>query len=353
MSKKIMWVLVLILGIFLVIKGFTINDANSAEKKEVKRIGVILPLSGPKAYLGVTARKAAEISLNKLNKAAKKYKYEIVFEDDQMESKRTALAYNKLVNIDKVDTIVSWSSNSGNVVSPLAEKNKIVHFGMGVDKKPAIGKYNFTNWSQPEDFMYKMTEQFNKNKIKNISLVYLNHSGPKAMRDEFIKQVNKANMNLVSLSSFAAEERNYRQEISKILASNPDIVTIFLYSPGFEVFTKQLRELGYKGDITTVFYANFVTDKSIIKDMWYVDNLDLEENFKKELAKRTGNDASFGASNIYDIIAMLGQGFENLSDGEELVDVIMKIKKFNGVSGKLTQDSEGIFHSQTIIKRVK
>ena len=56
-----------------------------------------------------------------------KYNYEIIFEDNQMITSKTAVIENKLININKVDVISSFFSAHGFVVAPIAEKHKIFH----------------------------------------------------------------------------------------------------------------------------------------------------------------------------------------------------------------------------------
>jgi len=339
----------LLLIIILIVFVFVKHEKVKSEKPVIK-IGAILPLTGGKANLGNVARSSAQIAIEEINNANSKYKYEFVIEDDAMQSKKAALAYNKLVNIDKVDAVISWSSGAGNVISPLAEKNEIIHFAMGVDKKMSKGKYNHIHWTMPEDFMQNFINKFNQDNIKNISIVYSEHNGPISIANELKKEIEKNSITLSDFSRFNIGERNYRQELVKIIKNNPDIIVVFMFSPEFEIFVKQLREMGYKKEITTAFYANFIEDKSVIKNMWYVDNKNLDESYKKKLFDLTKSKATFGAANIYDIVKIIGYSFENENSENKPIDIISKVKNYRGKASDLYQDENGIFHSETIVK---
>ena len=124
MNKTTNWIVGIIIIAVVIWFGF-LNKADDQipSEKETIKIGVSIPLSGDVAFLGEGVRDA--MLLAKENLGYTKYNYEIIFEDDQFNSTNTLTAVNKLISIDKVSVISSLGSNLGNVVSPIAEENKI------------------------------------------------------------------------------------------------------------------------------------------------------------------------------------------------------------------------------------
>jgi len=48
-----------------------------------------------------------------------------VFEDDGLSNARSATAANKLLNVDKVDLLLTWSSGTGMTVAGISEAKKV------------------------------------------------------------------------------------------------------------------------------------------------------------------------------------------------------------------------------------
>ncbi len=120
----------------LAVIAFSVS-AIAADKPLIK-IGVSAPLTSDNAHLGESMRDAMTMAKENLP-ADTKFDYEIIFEDDGLEAKRAALAANKLVSVDKVDALVSFSSGTGGVISPIAEQNKKIHFGIASAQSVADG----------------------------------------------------------------------------------------------------------------------------------------------------------------------------------------------------------------------
>ena len=81
------------------------TEAPKENTKPVVKIGVILPLSGNNSAMGEASKKAMLMAIADNTKQSNKYNYEIIFEDNQMITSKTAVIANKLININKVDVI--------------------------------------------------------------------------------------------------------------------------------------------------------------------------------------------------------------------------------------------------------
>lgn len=123
--KKIIAGIVVIVLIVFGISYFGKNSDQTANKEPIK-IGVILPLTGDAAFIGEAARNAAILAKESFGKTRKNY--ELVFEDDQGDSKKTIFAFRKLVDVDKIRAVGTGFAGPGNAVAPLAEKEQIIHF---------------------------------------------------------------------------------------------------------------------------------------------------------------------------------------------------------------------------------
>ena len=131
--------------------GVKLLGTKEEKTNEPIKIGIILPLSGNAAALGESARNAAILAKEKFKDT--KNKYELIFEDDQADSKKTVSAFKKLVDVNQISAVITAFSGPGNAIAPLAQKEQIIHFSVGsADTNIPKGKeYVFSHWLKPEN----------------------------------------------------------------------------------------------------------------------------------------------------------------------------------------------------------
>lgn len=154
-------------------------------------IGVILPLSGPAANFGAIAQRGVELAVQDLS-PADRARTRVIYEDDGMVNTRSATAARKLLSIDKVDALVTWSSGTALTVAGIVEGARVPQIGIASD--PAVvrnKKFSFTYWPLPEDearTLYDYLVRSGKNRLAVLTLV---HNGALALRDAFTSLVEQ------------------------------------------------------------------------------------------------------------------------------------------------------------------
>ena len=91
----------LILGVIIIaiiIAGVYYN--NTPKEEKTIKIGVIMPLTGFLANVGIDTKNAIDLAYNDLS-ASKDV--QLIFEDDACDSAKALTAYRKLVDMDKVN----------------------------------------------------------------------------------------------------------------------------------------------------------------------------------------------------------------------------------------------------------
>ncbi|MDR1026386.1 MAG: ABC transporter substrate-binding protein [Lactobacillus sp.] len=349
--------LAVVLGVFIVV-GILVwiyspDQKENVENKPVVKIGVVMPLTGEWGYIGVSNQGAIDVALKDLGNQSTKYNYEVIFEDSQFNAYKTANIISKLINVDKVDAVISGFSLMGNIISPITEKNRVIHINsFGSDANIARGKYNFMNWTMPEAEVYKLIEVINDKGYKNVVTISLNDSGTLAQAkviDEKLKVFGVTH----SIRLINPGARDMRLEIQKAEASGVELYILQLYNPENSIFIRQLRELGSKADVTAIETFSIYEDKSIVEGAWYIDASASNNDVTKRILEHNASVNTYGITNSYDNVMLLVKSFESALSKDEAVEELAKIKEYNGVTGALLQDDEGIFHSEAIVKVVK
>jgi len=86
------------------------------------KIGVIIPLSGPVSEVGESIRNGIEFSKNDFDP---KDEVKLIFEDDQFQAKNTVNAMWKLIEIDKVDAVITFGGSTSSAVADIAERKSV------------------------------------------------------------------------------------------------------------------------------------------------------------------------------------------------------------------------------------
>ena len=220
MKKNIIGVIIIILAVLGLI-AFNSQPTNNA----VIKIGVILPLSGDLGIIGEPAKHGAEMALTSFKNT--KYKYELIFEDDQYDVNKTVTAANKLLAVDKVNVIVTLGSAEGNSVKPLANKAKVVHFNTAAsDQTIPDGKYIFTHWTPPTEESKTMVAEFIKKDIKKVAIFTTNNDGMIAIANELKSQLKETNITVSLDEKLNVGNRDFRTQIMKLKENLPDIIVM-------------------------------------------------------------------------------------------------------------------------------
>jgi branched-chain amino acid transport system substrate-binding protein len=360
MNKKYGW---LVVGVVIVLIGMGIHlsqkDEMGPEGKQTIKIGYIAPLTGNVAFLGEGVKKAAELAIEEINKEHAKYRYEVIFEDDAFSPAKTATAANKLINVDKVDVIVTVASAAGGVANPIAEKAGVIHFGIASDPLIAKGEYNFINWTPPAEEVKTFIEEAEKRGIKRIAVFGQQISGITAVIDELKHQVEGTSLQIVSedISNFG--DKDFRTAIQKAKASNPDYLLLVMFSPELEIMTKQIREVGIQIPITAIESFELTNEPTLFEGLWYVNAADPTDEFVSKFKTKYGTSPSIATPNAYDIVGLIAAAGEKF-DGKtkpasnELVSELVKIKGYDGAMGNnLNIGQDHIVVSKAVVRMIK
>lgn len=328
-----------------------------AEKTEVK-IGVILPLSGGLAHLGESYRDAIQLAISDLPDTTQ-YKYKVIFEDNQHDLKSTATIANKLINIDSVQVIISMWSNQGKVVSAIAKKAGVIHFGCAWDRTISDNPLSFNLSSTPDYFMHHFVKALEKRNIKNINLIELNDSGSIAAHDELNRQLKDTDIKIIQRQRINSGDRDFRSILTKTKNTKSDVYYLNAGSPELELVVKQMRQIGIKKPVISIGTLDFTTELNLFNSSWYMTMTWPSKDFQDKYSEKFNRPITYQLGNFYDMINIIVYGFEtsgsssNLPPTIDAAKAILEKKSYEGVLGKLTQDKDGTFQSLPSFFRVK
>ena len=348
--KKIIVGIVVVILIVVGVSYFGKNSSQPTAKESIK-IGVILPLSGTAALIGEAAKNSAILAKESFGKT--KNTYELIFEDDQIDSKKTVLAFRKLVDMNNIKAVITGFSGPGNAIAPLAEKEHVIHFSIGSTDTtiPKNKKFVFSHWLLPEKQAEVYIKEAKIRGLKKIAMIVVNQQGTIATREALLKE--DPTIFILKNDTISPEERDFRTIITKAKNEKADALMLLTLPGQLTSTVKQIKDLGITVPLTSAGSIEHEKEAvSLLEGQWYVNPGGPSDTFVEKYKEKYGNLPQIGSGNVYDVINILISSFEKSKGVDNVVNIISEIKDFPGVMGVLDMDSEGIISGTAIVKKI-
>ena len=357
---------IIAIGIFgLIFKNFS-NSKNQPSPDSTKptiKIGATLPLSGNLSYIGDSSQKTLDMAIKKWNSKNTKYNYELILEDDAFDAKRVAAITNKFINIDKVNAILSVFSIGANVVSPITERNQVIHMTCAYGSQPADGLYNLNNITQYEPQTQLMLDTLKKKNIKTIALLISNNIGSTQQAETLEKKIlENGSIKIVAKEIFNIGTKDFGMLIQKIInKETPEIFYVDGITPEASLVAKYLKQI--TGDIKLTTINDFIEtpDREPFEGLWFVESASGTPAFIKEYEEKYNDTLFICGANSYDNLDLLIWAFENtpprpnetVPNNDDIIAKLLTVKNHYGAIGEFSIDKDGIFQSSPEVKTIK
>jgi branched-chain amino acid transport system substrate-binding protein len=351
--KKRNWIIVVICLLLVVLILTNKNKIVKSDNKPVVKIGVIAPMTGDNSFWGEGMRNS--LILASENIKSDKFNFKLIFEDVKMDPKLTAIATNKLVNVDKVDAIISIFSSPAVIVNSYTVPKNIIHFSMSWDKEPAKAKSTFAHWSIIDKEAKMLAEYMIKKGYKRPAMLTVNHSGFNKGLEILETQFKKYDLEFVGVEKFNFGLRDFKPIIMKLKEKNPDIYLVHCFMPELSIAIKQLRELEINDPITGMEIALYGEVMDLFEGQFFVNPKKPKDEFLKAYKDRFGVDSTLAAPNSYDIYKMLIYAFDKVGskDNDKVIKVLSEIKDFDGVMDSFDMLENGVVDSPVAIMKIE
>ncbi len=353
MSRRLKIIISITLLVLLVPAVF----AFAKGEKETYKIGVVAPMSLDYAFIGDAMKNSLQMAKEQL--VVPKFNYEFIFEDSQNDSKLNASAAHKLLDVDKVDAILTLGATAGPIITPLATKAKVLHYSVSVQPYIAEGLTNFIHWAPSKALNELLAQEMKRRGIKTYGVFReTSYEGFKFYLDDLTKASKELGLKMVTDQTFLADAKDFRTLIAKARESKPDIYVLFMGSPAIEILTKQLREAGDTTPLTSVESFELTTQKDLFEGNWYVSSAHPNSDYSEAYKKRFNMEPAVGGPNAYDMFLLIDHAIKNTGSlhkpsSEQIARELLKIKNFPGSLGNLTIIEPGITISDVDLKMIK
>jgi branched-chain amino acid transport system substrate-binding protein len=357
-TKLIRKLVVLLVACFFESPTLPLAAADQSASSPPITIGAILPLSGSASNFGTIARRGIELALEDLPLEGRS-RVKVIIEDDGLSNMRAATAVRKLLTIDKVDALLTWSSGTGLTAGSIAETKKVPHISIASDPAVAIGKtYSFTYWPLAADEAQHLYRHLTTSGIKRVAIISQVHNGILAIRDSFLQQIaQEGAITVIADEEVAGDATDFRAVLERLKAKGDIDAFIPIFFPGqLSVCITQARALGI---LAPLFGFETFEDKDEIKaaaglmnGAVYVTGGDPQADFIKRYQTRYPGESYYTANQAYDIIQLLVAATREQKSSAAILNFLRTRKNYPTSSGPVSVTVNNQFQLPTTLKRI-
>lgn len=352
------------------------GGSDKGSSADTIKIGAIGEMTGGNASYGTSMMRGFNLAAKEINAAGgvDGKKIVLVEADTKSEPAEAANAMSKLINQDKVSFVSGiFTSSSAIAACNISETAKIPYLAVGATNpavtvtKDGSTKPNTFRVCFIDPFQGTVGANFVTNELKaKTAAIYIDNSSDysKGLADFFKKSFIANGGSIVAEEAYLQKDTDFKAVLTKIKATNPEIIYVPGYYEEVGKIIKQARELGITvpivgGDgwdspklpeiagteaLNNTFFTNhYSPDADSAESKAFVAAFEKEYNQKPDAPAVLGYDA---LKLMVDAIKRAGA-----ADPAKVSKALAETKSFNAVTGALAlNDKHDAVKSVTIIK---
>lgn len=251
-------------------------------------------------------------------------------------------------------------------MAPTIEKNKIIafHTASASDSILNAGDFIFaTNIKVQNEARHVAEYAFNNLRARTASVLYVTTDFGQDYKKYFTERFAELGGKILSSDTNSPGSNDFRTELTRVKAKNPDVVFAAHLGPTLGILLKQARSLGVNTQVLGVYEAE---DPSVLETagksaeglQFFVPEpilvTDKIQQFQKEFNARYGHAARILASNAYDATKLLVEALSQCKLDSECTKLkLYNLSNYDGVSGKFSIAKDGGTEKDFVLKTVE
>lgn len=331
-------------------------------------VGLVIPLTGNSSNYGEIMRRGLDLAVEMERDKDGNAPIRVIYEDSKGTPKDGVLAAQKLILQDKTPVIVSAFSGILLAIAPVAEQAKVVLIN-GPANSPKLRNaspflFNMAVLSDSEGaYLAEMTAK--RFKTNGVAFFYQNSEFGVGFMESFEREYRRQGGELLLRESHEQNAANFRESITKAIASGAKVAAVASYYKETAQLIKQAHEYGFKPQWVTysgVEAPEFLTlSAGTAEGMLYTQpGLALGNNnnnfsaFVTAFRAKYGKDPDSWSSQFYDIGRMLCQASrQGAKTGPEFKIALRQCDVSFSVTGFKGFDADRCVEKAIQIKKVK
>jgi branched-chain amino acid transport system substrate-binding protein len=336
------------------------GGGSSADSSKEILVGEYGSVTGSEAAFGEVTHQGIMLAVDEINKAGgiegKQIKI-IGPEDTESNNQKAEIAVKRLVEkkvIAVLGEVASSRSLAGAgvcqnagipMISPSSTNPKVTEVGSNIFRVCFI-----------DPFQGAVIAKFAADSLKAKTAAIFYDQGQTystGIRDEFTKAFTAKGGRIVAEASYAANDKDFSAQLTKLKSSNPDVIVVPGYYTEGGTICKQARDLGITAPLlggdgwSNSKFHEYAGSK--VSNVYFSDHASMEstsESVKKYVAdfkaKYPGKEPDSLSALGYDAMMVLADALKRSkgAGGAALAKAIGETKDFKGISGSITINAQ-------------
>jgi branched-chain amino acid transport system substrate-binding protein len=225
---------------------------SSGMTAEPIKVGGLFALSGPAAHIGIAQKNSCRLIFDDVNKEGgiNGRMIEFIEADTEGDPTKTLMKTKWLVEEQKVSVIVGPTrTGSGMAIKPYIDKAEVpifMHAGSDVIiMKPPV-HWVFKSPYKTSAALGKVFEYCKKEGLKNIAFMYASDGFGKDGLKNAKKLAPEFGLDIVGEEAFAPKDVDMTAQLTKIKATNAQVIVCWTIGPAGGIVAKNRKQLGMK-----------------------------------------------------------------------------------------------------------
>jgi len=379
MKKKGFLLLNLIAALVLLLSAC----AQAGGAGDVIKVGGIAELTGDIPAVGASFKNAAEMAVQEVNDAGglevggKKYKIQLIIEDNAGKADQSASAAQKLITQDNVVAIIGPNASRYAIpASEIAESSSVVLISpwstnpkTTINEKTQSAKKYVFRACFIDPFQGRVVAKFAMENLgaKKAAVLYdVASDYNKGIAEFFKKTFEESGGQVVAFETYTTGDKDFTAQLTKIKDANPDVIFLPNYYSEVPLQIQQAHRLG----ITVPFLGSDSWGSSELISLcgtdcegyyfsthYAADNASpVAVKFIEAYKAKHGATPDDVAALTYDAFGLLWQALQTAGkvDRQAVRDALAKIPKYEGVTGVMQfQEGSGDPIKSAVILQIK
>lgn len=366
--KKI-WIVGLLIVLLIVLVGVSSshNNKSSNNDNEPIKVGVLAPLSGVLARFGEWTVRGAQLAVDEINAEGgiDGRQIELVVEDDECLGAQAVSAVTKMQSVDGINMIVSYCTPVSSAIAPVTKDKSIVF--APTFKLTQLVQADFPHYIAMQPSMLfevsKLFEYVQQEEFTKIAILYTTNDFWISYRDAVITLAEQHGIIISTIEEADFLANDFRTQLSKIEANNPDVIFGGLNPGPLGNMLKQRMELQIDIPVVSV-WATEAPDilerggeaaDGVVYTYYYENGFtERNEEYVEAYTSMYKEEPELISASTYDVFYILKDVVEKCGDTdlECMVKETHTIKNYEGASGIFTF-VDGATIKDTFLKTIK
>jgi branched-chain amino acid transport system substrate-binding protein len=321
------------------------------------KVGAILSVTGPAAFLGAPEAKTLEMLVADINAKGgiNGNKIELVIKDSGASPEKAISFAKQLIDEDKVFAIIGPSTSGESMaIKNIAEEGKTILLSCAAAEAivQPVAKYVFKTPQMDRDAVIRIFQQMRKMGITKIGVLSSNTGFGKAGKEQIERLAPEHGIQIVVSEVYDKAATDLTAEVTKLKAANVQAIVNWSIEPAQAIVIKNARQIGMTvpifqshgfGNINYVKAAGaaaegviFPAGRLLVADELSPKNPQkaLLESYKHAYEAKYKEDVSTFGGHAYDAMLLLERGVkEGGTDKEKVRTAIENTKGLVGTAG--------------------